>query len=68
MVKRRLPKPNKQDDSQITTPLPSWCLPTDGRTFNEIMDREWEELVIRFDKKKNDYVFKTACCEGAHVC
>ena len=49
MVKRRLPKPNKQDDSQI-------------------MDREWEELVIRFDKKKNDYVFKTACCEGAHVC
>ena len=63
MVKRKLLK--KQDHP---SELPPWCQPTDGRTFNEIMDREWEELVIRFDEKKRDYVFKTACCEGAHVC
>lgn len=68
MVKRSLPNLKEQDDPSLETGLPSWCQPTDGRTFNEIMDREWEELVIRFDKKKNDYVFKTACCKGAHVC
>jgi hypothetical protein len=52
----------------MAAPLPPWCQPTDGITFNQIMDREWDELVIRFDEKKKDYVFKTACCEGAHVC
>lgn len=68
MVKRNLKKSNEQDDSQMATALPAWCQPTDGRTFDELMDREWEELVIRFDENKKDYVFKTACCKGAHVC
>lgn len=66
MIKGR--SPEKHDDQHVSGELPPWCQPTDGSTFNEIMDREWEELVIRFDEKKNDYVFKTACCKGAHVC
>jgi hypothetical protein len=58
----------KHDEVSTTRPLPPWCRSTDGSNFNEIMDLDWEELVIRFDEHKNDYVFKTACCKGAHVC
>lgn len=47
---------------------PEWCRTTENRSFDEIMASEWEELVITFDKHKNDYVFKTACCPGAPAC
>lgn len=44
------------------------CLTNENRSFDEIMTSEWEELVITFDKQKNDYVFRTACCPGAPAC
>ena len=38
------------------------------RTFDEMMASQWEEIVIRYDKQKKDYVTLTACCPGAPVC
>lgn len=48
--------------------IPQRCSPQPKRTFSELMDGEWEELVITLDKAKNQYEFKTACCPGAQVC
>lgn len=48
--------------------IPTKCDRPESLSFNEIMNREWAELVIEFDKNKNDYVFKTACCAGAPAC
>ena len=33
-----------------------------------MMASQWEEIVIRYDKQKKDYVTLTACCPGAPVC
>lgn len=48
--------------------IPTKCDRPERQSFNEIMEREWAELVIKFDKNKNDYVFRTACCMGAPAC
>lgn len=48
--------------------LPKRCVADPNRPFSEIMDSEWEELVITLDKSKNKYEFRTACCPGAQAC
>ena len=56
------------NDRRRTCSIPTKCDRSGSESFDEIMGREWEELVIRFDKNKNAYVFKTACCPGAPAC
>lgn len=51
---------NKLMDGLRSCQNPKRCRAERKRSFNEIMASEWEELVITFDKQKNDYVFKTA--------
>lgn len=51
-----------------TCVLPKRCASKPDRPFSEIMESEWEELVIRLDKAKNRYEFRTACCPGAQAC
>jgi hypothetical protein len=65
MAKNSSKKKKKRGDQQA---LPPGCLPSKGSSFNEIMERDFEELVIRLDKKTNEYVFRTACCKGTRVC
>ena len=48
--------------------IPTKCPQNENRSFDQIMDSEWEELVIKFDDRKNDFVIKTACCPGAPAC
>ena len=48
--------------------IPTRCPTSDDRSFDQIMASEWEELVIKFDQRKNDFVIKTACCPGAPAC
>lgn len=48
--------------------IPGRCRTTSNRSFNELMEDQWEELVIKLDKSKNQYVFRTACCPGAPAC
>jgi len=48
--------------------MPQRCRTTPGLSFNQLMEREWEELVIRFNEEKGDYEFRTACCAGAPAC
>ncbi|MBL8124818.1 MAG: hypothetical protein KIT61_08465 [Pyrinomonadaceae bacterium] len=48
--------------------VPSKCHTPRSRTFDEMMASHWEEIVIRYDKQKKDYVTLTACCPGAPVC
>ena len=57
-----------RDDGRRTCSIPTKCNKSEGQSFSEIMEGEWEELVIKYDKEKNDYVFKTACCQGAPAC
>ena len=47
---------------------PKRCAANPNRPFSEIMDSEWEELVITLDRSKNRYEFRTACCPGAQAC
>lgn len=47
---------------------PKRCAVDPNRSFTEIMDSEWEELVITLDRSKNKYEFRTACCPGAQAC
>lgn len=58
----------KRDDRRRTCSIQTKCNSSEGLSFDEIMEGEWEELVIKYDKEKNDYVFKTACCPGAPAC
>ena len=38
------------------------------RSRTDLLSSEWEEFVIRFDRKSGRYVTRTACCPGAPVC
>ena len=53
---------------QQTCARPKRCATNPNRPFSEIMDSEWEELVITLDKSKNKYEFRTSCCPGAQAC
>jgi len=45
--------------------IPAKCdLPQTG----SLMEREWEEFVIRWDERANRFVTRTVCCAGAPVC
>ena len=55
----------KPSDGRRACLIPAKCDSSENPSFDEIMDREWAELVIKFDKNKNGYVFRTACCVGA---
>ena len=48
--------------------VPTRCRTPRHRSMDELMESEWQELVIQFDKEAGEYVFKTACCTGAPAC
>jgi hypothetical protein len=55
----------RPNDGRRACSIPTKCNRSDTRSFDEIMRGRWEELVIRFDEKENDFVLKMACCPGA---
>jgi hypothetical protein len=37
-------------------------------SYSELLEANWEELVIQFDREKGKHVVRTACCPMAPVC
>ena len=68
MIMQLISRAIKPKDGRRGCPIPTQCPPTENRSLDQLMDSEWEELVIRFDDKKKDFVIKTACCPGAPAC
>lgn len=68
MLMQLISKAIERNDARRGCSIPMKCSPSEGRSFDQLMDSEWEELVIRFDDKKNDFVIKTACCPGGPAC
>ena len=68
MLMQMISKALNSKDGRRGCTIPTKCPPNDDRSFDQIMDSEWEERVIKFDKTSNDYVIKTACCPGAPAC
>jgi hypothetical protein len=36
--------------------------------MDELLEGDWEELVIKFDREKGQHVVRTACCSMAQAC
>ena len=39
-----------------------------AQSYDELMNTEWAEFVIRYDAGERKFVTGTACCVGAPVC
>lgn len=46
----------------------SGCSSKSYASVDEMMESEWEELVIKFDRSSGKHVVRTACCPMAPVC
>ena len=59
---------NDEADGRRACAIPTRCDAPRRRSFNELMDSDWAEFVVRYDRRAGQYITGTACCPGAPVC
>jgi hypothetical protein len=54
----------KPSNGRRTCSVPTKCTRPEGQSFDEMMERPWEELVIKFDKKNERLRFQDGLLSG----